>query len=304
MSPTEDRFAAIEAGGTKIICAIASADGAVRAQTRLATGLPDESFAGMADFFSPQIARHGPIRAGGIGSFGPLDLDPASPGYGSLTTTPKPGWSAVNIRARFAQMIGAPATIDTDVNCAALAEARFGAARGLTRACYVTVGTGIGVGVVDQGRIYAATSHPEAGHMQIARAPGDDFPGICPSHGDCAEGLASGPAMKARWHHSAEDLPADHIAWTVQAHYIAALCLNLTYVLRPQRIVLGGGVMEHPALLGAVRTAFLRLAAGYALDRFSADASQYICAPQLRDPPPGLVGAIELARDVVIRTSR
>lgn len=295
---SEDRFAAIEAGGTKIICAIAGADGAVLAQTRLATGLPDANFAAIADFFAAQVARYGPISAGAIASFGPLDLDRSSPHYGCLTTTPKPGWSSFDVLGRFGDIIGAPAGIDTDVNCAALAEARLGAARGLARSCYVTVGTGIGVGMIDRGRIYAGTSHAEAGHIRIARAPGDDFPGVCPSHGDCAEGLASGPAIQARWHISAENLPADHIGWDYQAHYLAALCVNLTYIMRPQRIIVGGGVMERSALLAAVRTAYLRLTAGYALDRFSKDADTYICAPQLRDPAPGLVGAIALARDI------
>ena len=293
---SQDLFAGIEAGGTKIICAVAKADGTVVAQARIATGMPDDNFKEISSFFAEQIVKHGPFCAGGIASFGPLDLDTASPNYGCLTTTPKFGWSSINILGRISDIVNAPTVIDTDVNCAALAEARYGAARGLKRVCYVTVGTGIGVGIVENGATNLGVGHPEVGHIRIPRAPGDDFAGICSVHGDCAEGLACGPAMKGRWHKSAEDLPVDHIAWVYEAHYIAAICVNLTYIVRPERIILGGGVMERSSLLGAVRDAFKAMTAGYALDRFSADVETFICAPELTDPSPGLVGALELAR--------
>jgi fructokinase len=244
-----------------------------------------------------QIARLGPITAGAIASFGPLDLDRGSRQFGALTGTPKPGWTSFNVLGAFAEAIRAPAALDTDVNCAALAELRHGAGRGLDRLCYVTIGTGIGVGIVEQDRNNPGAAHPEAGHIRVPHAPDDYFAGICPAHTDCLEGLASGPAMAARWGKNAEHLPADHLAWAHEAHYIASLCVNLAYTVRPQRIVLGGGVMEQSSLIGAVRARFVAMAAGYALDRYSDDPGTYLCAPHLTDPSPGLVGAFELARD-------
>lgn len=294
---SHELFAGMEAGGTKIICALANRDGTVLAQTRLATTSPEENFPAIAQFFEMQSAKHGPITAGGLASFGPLELDPKSRQFGALTVTPKPGWSSFNVLGAFAEAIRAPAAIDTDVNCAALAELRHGAGRGLDRLCYVTIGTGIGVGIVEPGRTNRGAGHPEAGHIRVPRAPDDYFAGTCPAHADCLEGLACGPAMAARWGTPAEDLPHDHLAWTHEAHYIASLCVNLAYTVRPQRIALGGGVMEQSRLLAAVRAKFIAVAAGYALDRYSADAENYLCAPQLVDPSPGLVGAFELARD-------
>ncbi|WP_404337755.1 ROK family protein [Sphingomonas sp. MMS12-HWE2-04] len=294
---SKDLFAALEAGGTKMICAVANADGDVLAQARIATTTPDQVFDAIAAFYRAQREEHGPIRAGGIASFGPLDLDPASASHGHLTRTPKPGWSSVDMLGRFTDIVGAPSRIDTDVNCAAMAEATRGAGQGLDRLCYMTVGTGIGVGLFERAALHPPVAHAEVGHIRVSRAPGDDFAGICPSHQDCVEGLACGPAMKARWSRSAEDLPADHPAWDYAAHYIAAICVNLTYIARPQRIILGGGVLEHGALYPAVRRQFGAMTAGYALDRHSADVETFICPPVLQDP--GLVGAIELARATV-----
>ncbi len=289
-------IAGIEAGGTKMLCAVARPDGRVVERARFDTVEPDATFAGIAAFFAGARDRVGPVAAGGIASFGPLDLDRASPTHGHLTGTPKPGWSGVDMLGRIAAMLDAPVAIDTDVNCAALAERRRGAARGLDRVCYVTVGTGIGVGIVSGTGLHdVGTGHPEAGHMRVARAPGDDFPGICPSHGDCVEGLACGPAMRMRWGVPAQDLPHGHVGWDHAAHYVAALCANLTYVVRPQRIVIGGGVLERPGLIDAVRRDYRRAMAGYALDRFCADADTFLVLPELRDPSAGLVGAFEIA---------
>lgn len=294
-----DVFAAIEAGGTKFLCAVASADGRVLAQQRIATVAPDETFAAVASFYDRQREIHGPVAVAGVASFGPLDLDHASPGHGRLTTTPKPGWSGIDMRGRVAGIVRAPVVIDTDVNCAGLAEARYGAGQGLDRLCYVTVGTGIGVGVIEHGRPMGGVGHAEAGHIRVAPAAGDDFAGTCPFHGDCLEGLACGPAIAARWGRAAEELGEDHPAWGMQAHYLAALCVNVTYLLRPERIILGGGVMAHPALHDAVRARFATLIAGYALDRCSADPASFICPPAAQEPSAGLLGAIALARDFV-----
>jgi len=294
-----DVFAAIEAGGTKFLCAVASADGHVLAQQRIATVAPDETFAAVASFYDRQREILGPVAAAGVASFGPLDLDHASSSLGRLTTTPKPGWSGVDMRGRVAAIVRAPVVIDTDVNCAGLAEARYGAGQGLDRLCYVTVGTGIGIGVIEHGRPMGGVGHSEAGHMRVAPAAGDDFAGTCPFHGDCLEGLACGPAIAARWGKPAEELGEDHPAWVMQAHYLAALSVNLTYLLRPERIILGGGVMAHPALHDAVRARFAALAAGYALDRCSADPATFICPPAAQEPSAGLLGAIALARDFI-----
>ncbi len=290
-------FAALEAGGTKMICALADGEGGVLAQSRFPTSDPATVFGVLAAFYSERAAQHGPIRGAGIASFGPLDLDRGSPGFGRLTMTPKAGWSRVDMLGRVAAIVGAPAIIDTDVNCAARAELHHGAGRGLERICYVTIGTGIGVGLCDTKGQQTRVGHPEMGHIRVPRADGDGFAGICPSHGDCLEGLASGPAIAARWGCPAEELAAHHPAWDYEAQYIAALCVNLTYIARPQRIVIGGGVMGQATLYPAVRFWFERLSAGYALDRYSGAVGSYICQPVLSDPSPGLVGAIELAWD-------
>ena len=290
-------IAGIEAGGTKTICAVAAGDGSVLAQCRVPTGSPDETFAAIAAFYDEQKAQRGPIEIGGVGSFGPLDLDPRSPMHGALTTTPKPDWSGTNMRSRVSAILGAPVLIDTDVNCAGLAEGVYGAGQGLDRFCYVTVGTGIGVGCIDDGRPSRGVGHPEAGHMRITRAAGDDaFAGICPYHSDCLEGLASGPAIEARWWRKPQDLGEGHNAWRYEAHYIAALAVNLTYVLRPQRIILGGGVMSQTGLIDLVRSQFDDMMAGYSFDRWSGDPATYLAEPMLTEPSAGLVGAIELAR--------
>ena len=290
-------LAGIEAGGTKILCAVATVTGEVLAQARIETGAPDATFATLAAFFAAQRDTYGPVVAGGLASFGPLDLDRGSPSYGRLTTTPKPGWGGVDMLGRVAAMLGAPVAIDTDVSCAALAEAREGAGRGLDRLCYVTIGTGIGVGIVEHGRIARGAGHPEAGHIRVPRASGDAaFGGACPYHGDCLEGLASGPALAARWNMGAEYLTEDHVGWEQEAHYLACLCVALTYIARPQRIVLGGGVMERVSLHDRVRARFADLTGGYALDRWSADTATFIATPVLREPSPGLVGALLLAQ--------
>jgi fructokinase len=291
-----DLVAGIEAGGTKMLCAVATGDGRVVAQQRIATAAPEETFAAIADFYRRARDRHGPVKAGGVASFGPLDLDRASPRYGSLVATPKFGWSSVDMRGRVAAILDAPIAIDTDVNCAALAEQRNGAGQGLDRLCYVTIGTGIGMGWIEGGRLAVGMGHPEAGHLRVPRAPGDEaFPGTCPYHGDCLEGLACGPAIAARWGKSAELLAQDHVGWQYEAHYIACLCVDLMYAMRPQRIILGGGVMAGPSLYDRVRRRFAELAGGYALDRWSSDPARFICPPGLQNPSAGLVGAIELA---------
>ncbi|MGL3822265.1 ROK family protein [Sphingopyxis sp. R3-92] len=298
MSRSNKIFAAIEAGGTKVLCALAAADGSILSQTRIPTRGPAETLDAIKAFYEEQTEVFGHPISAGIASFGPIDLDRTSPGYGRLTTTPKAGWSDFDLLGAIQTSLGVPTAIDTDVNCAALAEGAAGAAAGLSRYCYMTVGTGIGVGIVEGGKTSQGTGHPEVGHIRLSRARGDDFAGICPYHGDCAEGLASGPAMKARWEKSAEDLEIGHPAWEIEAHYIAAICANLTYSQRPERIIIGGGVLERSTLYNRIRVHFEELTRGYALDQFSRDAETYIARPQLVDPSPGLVGALQLAQTI------
>lgn len=292
------RYLGIEAGGTKVLCAIADGKGTILADCRIDTTSPDKTFDQIAAFLARENASPETIAASGIASFGPLDLAKDSSTYGYLTTTPKLGWQGADVLGRLLSILPVPCAIDTDVNCAARGEGQRGAAIGLERFCYITVGTGIGVGIIGLADA-AGTGHAEAGHVRLGRAAGDDFAGICPSHGDCIEGLACGPAMRARWGVAAEDLPQGHVGWAYEAHYIAALCISLTYIVRPQRIVIGGGVLERAGLLADIRTKFAALSNGYATDRWSRDPETYLAAPMLVSTSPGLVGALALAADLV-----
>lgn len=287
-------FGAIEAGGTKFVCGIGDVDGS-REQVVIATGEVTATMAEVGAFFSNAIDRHGPIRAFGVGSFGPLDLDPVSPAFGRITTTPKPGWRDADIPAWLQRRFGLPVAIDTDVNAAALAEAQL---HGVGQLAYVTIGTGIGVGLLTAGVTQKGFGHPEAGHIPIRRqADGRAFVGICPFHGDCLEGVASGPAIKAAWGGSLADLPTDHPAWLVEAEYIGQLCASLILMHAPQRIVLGGGVMQQSALFPLVRAATLRTLGGYCSHWDDAAAEMRIVPPRCTEPS-GLTGAYLLARDI------
>lgn len=250
----------IEAGGTKFVCLVGDADGRVLDERRFPTRGPDETLADAVAALRRMSAAAGPLGAVGIGAFGPLDLRPG-PGHGRLLATPKPGWSGVDLVGPVRDGLGVPVAIDTDVTAAALAEGRWGAARGLATFAYMTVGTGIGVGVIARGGPLHGLVHPEAGHVGVPRARGDDFPGICPFHGDCLEGMASGPAIAARWGAPAEDLGGaqreDAVA--LEAFYLAAGIRTLVYAVAPERVVLGGGVAGLEGLLPRIRT---HLAAG------------------------------------------
>jgi len=284
----------IEAGGTKFLCAVADRDGTIFAETRIATTTPAETLGATSAFFREAQRVHGDLAALSVGSFGPLSLNPLSADYGSITSTPKPGWENVDLLGHLCRMTDAPMTLDTDVNCAAVGERLFGSGQGLDSFCYVTIGTGIGVGLLIGGAPHGGANHPEAGHIMVPRAPGDDaFEGICPFHGDCLEGLASGPAMRARWGVPAEHLPADHPAWDIEADYIAALCATLTYVVRPDRIIVGGGVMQ-PQMYPRVRSALVAKLAGYDASMRAIDMDQYVAAPTA-GASAGLTGALALA---------
>jgi fructokinase len=284
-------IAAIEAGGTKFVLALADADGAILERTRIDTRRPAITLAEAAAWFGAAQKRHGAIGAFGVGSFGPLDLDPASPHWGTFTTTPKPGWSGASWPQVFARF-GVPIAIDTDVNAAALGEWLAGAGRGADTLAYTTVGTGIGTGVLSGGRPLHGASHYEVGHIAVPRARGDDWPGICPYHGACLEGLASGPAIRERWGH---DLSRASVAVVEQvARYLAHLAASLVLLHMPDRLIFGGGVMQSAGLIEALRTATRARLGGYvaAWDR---DLTDRIVAPALGGDA-GITGAIELGR--------
>ncbi len=293
-------YGGIEAGGTKFVCAVGRGPDDLRSTERFATTDPAATLGRAIAFFRRQQEHNGRLEALGIASFGPVDLDPASPKWGYITSTPKPGWADTDLAGSIARALGleprpgeARVAFDTDVNGAALGEGRWGAARGLDTFVYVTVGTGIGGGGMAGGRLLHGLLHPEMGHMRVPHDHrADAFPGHCPFHRDCLEGLASGPAIAARWGKAAHELPSDHPAWDLEAEYLAAMAVNLTTVLSPQRIILGGGVMGQPQLLPRVRRRLRELLAGYlrlpALDR-------YVVPPALGDRA-GVLGALALAR--------
>lgn len=257
-------LAGVEAGGTKFVCVVGDADGRVLAEERVPTRGPRETLAEAVAALGRATARTGPPAAVGVAAFGPLDLRPG-PRHGHLLATPKPGWSGTDLAGPFRDAFGVPVAIDTDVNGAALAEGRDGAAAGLGTYAYVTVGTGVGVGVVAGGRTLRGLVHPEAGHVAVPRVPGDDFPGVCPFHGDCLEGMASGPALAARWGAPAERLegPLLDRAVDLEAAYIASGIAVLVYAVAPERVVLGGGVANLPGLLPRVRAHLAHALAGY-----------------------------------------
>lgn len=285
---------AVEAGGTKFLCGIGDIHGS-RETARIDTRDPETTIAETIAFFRAAAARHGPIDAIGVGSFGPIQLDPTAADFGRITTTPKPGWSGADIPGRLHEAIGVPVAIDTDVNAAALAEAAHGAGNGVRSLAYVTVGTGIGVGLAMDGRTVHGLGHPEAGHLLFRRHPDHgSFAGICPYHGDCLEGLASGPAIIAAWGKSFADLPADHPAWDVQADYLGQLCATLILTVSPEHIVLGGGVMAQQRLIEAARARAEERLAGYCAAWTPAAFAERITAPGCTEPP-GLVGAYMLA---------
>lgn len=283
----------IEAGGTKWVCAIGTGPDDISESIVFPTGNPDETIARAARFLT---RKDGSLAAVGVGSFGPIDLRRTSPTWGRITTTPKPGWHNIDLAKALEAALAVPVGFDTDVNAAALAEQRWGATQGLDTFCYITVGTGIGGGVVANGSVLHGLLHPEMGHMRIPHdRERDPFPGICPYHGDCLEGLASGEAIAERWPNAQPNQWPDEIL-DLEAHYLALGLINVIGTLSPQRIVLGGGVMKEPGLLTRVHDRVRKLAAGYFDSPELGDRTpDYIVPPALGDRA-GVLGALELAR--------
>ena len=292
----ERLYGGIEAGGTKFVCGVGTGPDDLRAETVIETTTPAETI-GRAVAFLQEQAQQMPLAAIGIASFGPVDLDPQSKTYGYITATPKPGWRYADLQGTVQRALGVPVAFDTDVNGAALGEHRWGAAQQQANVIYLTVGTGIGGGALVHGQLLHGLLHPEMGHILLPHDwQADPYPGFCPYHGDCLEGLAAGPAMEGRWGQPAQTLPADHRAWELEAHYLALGIVNLSLALSPQRVVLGGGVMHQQALYPRIREKVRSVLNGYLqtpliLDRLD----EYIVPPGLGDRA-GVLGAIALAQ--------
>lgn len=292
----EQLYGGIEAGGTKFVVAVGTGPDDLRAETVIKTTTPEETIGRAIEFLQTQ-ANQTLLTAVGIASFGPVDLDPRSKTYGYITATPKPGWRYADLQSKVQRALGVPVAIDTDVNGAALSEHRWGAAQDQENVIYLTVGTGIGGGALVHGQLLHGLLHPEMGHILLPHDwQADPYPGFCPYHGDCLEGLAAGPAMQGRWGQRAESLPPDHPAWQLEAHYLALGVVSLSLTLSPQRVLLGGGVMHQAALYPMIREKVRSVLNGYLqtpliLERLD----EYIMAPGLGDRA-GVLGAIALAQ--------
>ena len=280
---------AVEAGGTKFRCAVVAADMRIIESVSVPTTDPDRTLTAVAGFFD----RTQPVAALGIASFGPVDLDPDSPGYGSIMDTPKPGWSGAPILGWLSEALSVPAGIQTDVEAAAVAEQALVAEPRPRRLAYVTVGTGIGAAVAADGVPWRGRRHSELGHIPVRRVAGDEYPGHCPFHRDCLEGMACGPAMAERWGIDPSEADGRDDVWQLEATYLAQLVRVLAYSFAPDQIVFGGGVGSRPGLAKMIQAASRTDLGGYA------DYDMQVAAPALADDS-GLLGAAHLARCLLI----
>ena len=285
----------IEAGGTKMVCAVGDENGVVKDRVSFPTRQPKETFEDIIGYY-----KNRDIKALGIGCFGPLDLDKKSATYGYITKTPKAGWENCDIVGAFKEALGVPVGFDTDVNGAVLGEVTWGAAKGMDSAIYITIGTGVGVGVYANGGLLHGLIHPEGGHMLLAKHPKDTYKGKCPFHENCVEGLASGPAIEARWGKKGIELAGRDEVWELEAYYIAQAVTNYILAYSPQKVILWGGVMHQEQLFGMVRKEVQRLLNGYvAHETITTDKiADYIVPPALGEDP-GIMGAIKLGIDAL-----
>jgi fructokinase len=297
-----DIYGAVEAGGTKFVCAVGTAPDDLREERRFPTTEPEDSLAETIAFFEQWTQRYGPLRAIGVASFGPVELRRGQTAYGHITTTPKPRWSDTDIVGPLADALRVPIGFNTDVNGAALGEGRWGAAAGLRTFVYLTVGTGIGGGAVVNGEVAEGLVHAEMGHVSVRRLADDDFPGICPFHGDCLEGMAAGPAVAARWLQPAQNLEGleRDQAVSVEAHYLAEGVRNVVYTIAPERVIIGGGITEMPGLFPEIRRKLAATLNGYpGLPEHETD--DFVVPPGLGNLA-GIAGAIVLAEAAAARS--
>lgn len=281
-------IAGIELGGTKTVVAIGTAEGRVIEEMRFPTTLPEETFKIATDW----LRERGQPDSIGIAAFGPIGIVKGRENYGKVLATPKPDWSGFSLTDCLSEAFpGAKLTLDTDVNAAALAEAKIGAAAGLDDVAYITIGTGIGGGILSGGSLIHGALHPEFGHLKVPRQAGDEYAGVCPFHVDCLEGLACGPSIAARWGKPAHELPADHPAWQTQAWYLAHGILSLLSIVSPARVIVGGGVSQVDGLHRKINDKLVEIAAGYFPPVLVPD---YVVAPALGQEA-GICGAFLLA---------
>lgn len=284
----------IEAGGTKMVCAVGDENGKIKDRVSFPTRQPKETFDDIIGYF-----KKWDISALGVGCFGPLDLDKKSETYGYITKTPKAGWHYCDVVGTLKNALNVPVGFDTDVNGAILGEVTWGAAQGVESAIYITIGTGVGVGVYVNGGLLHGLVHPEGGHILLARHPQDSYAGKCPFHGNCMEGMASGPAIEARWGKKAVELADRDEVWEMEAYYIAQAVTDYIMVYSPQKIILWGGVMHQEKLFGMVRKEVLRLVNGYVSHKtILENIDQYIIPPALGEDP-GIMGAFKLGLDAL-----
>jgi fructokinase len=287
--------AAVELGGTKVLVTIRTAPGETLSPIRLATAAAEPTLEAIVDALKRLQAGRPPFRAIGVASFGPIDVNPASPRYGKMLNTPKPNWAGADLLAPLAKAFRVPLALETDVNAAALGEGPHAAA-GCDDYAYITVGTGVGVGLIVAGKPVHGVGHPEAGHLLVRRRVDDHFPGVCFAHGDCVEGLISGPALESRLGRPPSTLGQDDPLWDLAGDYLAQLCCSLVLTTAPQRIVIGGSIGRRPELLANARSRLFAYLAGY-LDRYARleDVNTLLVPAALEDS--GLVGALRLAED-------
>lgn len=289
------RIGALEAGGTKMVCAVGDENGQILERASIVTENPDKTMPEILEFF-----RQYTLDAIGIGTFGPVDLDRTSPTYGYITSTPKISWRNFNLLGSMKREFAVPIGLDTDVNASAIGEASYGITRGLDSSIYITVGTGIGVGVILDGKAVHGMQHPEAGHILLVRHPEDNYTGRCPYHPNCLEGLASGPAIEERFGVKAAELPGDSLAWEIESFYLAQALVDFTLVYSPKRIVLGGGVMHQKQLFPKIREKYKEMLNYYVDTPYVKDLNNYI-VPYNLDDNQGIMGCIRIGLDEMER---
>lgn len=280
---------AIEAGGTKFVCAIGNEKNEIIERVSFPTTTPEETLRSVFNFFDQYS-----LASIGIGSFGPIDINESSDKYGYILSTPKIPWKNFNFLGAMKERYSIPIGWTTDVNAAALGESKFGAAKGLKNTMYITIGTGIGAGAIVNGELLAGIGHPEMGHLLVRPHDKDGYEGFCPYHGNCLEGMAAGPSINGRLGRAGKDVDVDHEVWEFMSYYIGQALVAYTVILRPERIVLGGGVMNAPGMLEKVKKQFSSLLANYVP---IPELDNYLVKPGLGDNA-GITGSIILANEV------
>lgn len=283
------RIGALEGGGTKMVLAVGDETGKIFDRISIPTETPEITVPKMIDYF-----KKADIEALGIATFGPIDLDKSSKTYGYITTTPKLAWANYDLVGAFRKELDIPIAFDTDVNGSAIGEATWGITKGLDNSVYITIGTGVGMGIISNGKPLHGMLHPEGGHIQLIRHPKDTYKGHCPYHETCLEGMAAGPAVEERWGDKAINLTDRKEVWDMEAYYIAQALASIILLLSPQRIILGGGIMHQTQLMPLIRRKTLEFLNGYLQTKELDDIDHYIVLPSL-DDNQGIMGCIKLA---------